>query len=134
MLATGDSGGPSFIGTQLAGIHSFIFSPGAPYDLSQATNSSFGEIAGDTRLANYAEWIDSVVGPVPEPHTWALVRAGLLALLVFARRPHTATGVWPTARRRALPTDALAWHFLKTTGASGQCRGASRPGAVRNAD
>jgi hypothetical protein len=87
MLASGDSGGPSFIGTQLAGIHSFIFSPGVPYDVSQATNSSFGEIGGDTRLANYAQWIDSVVGtPVPEPQSWVLISAGMLALLGIARR------------------------------------------------
>jgi len=91
MLASGDSGGPSFIrtptGIELAGIHSFIFSPGIPYDVSQATNSSFGEIAGDTRLATYAPWIDSVVGaPVPEPRGWALMSAGLIGLMVFARR------------------------------------------------
>jgi hypothetical protein len=98
MLANGDSGGPSFIGTQLAGIHSFILSPGPPHDVSQATNSSFGEIGGDTRLANYAGWIDSVVAPVPEPHTWALVSAGLLALLVFARRPHTPPQSGPRRR------------------------------------
>jgi hypothetical protein len=87
MLASGDSGGPSFIGTKLAGIHSFIFSPGQPYDVSQATNSSFGEVGGDTRLASYAGWIDSVVGaPVPEPHSWAFISAGLLGVLGLARR------------------------------------------------
>jgi hypothetical protein len=87
MLASGDSGGPSFIGTQLAGIHSFIFSPGVPYDVSQAVNSSFGEIAGDTRLASYAPWIDSMVGtPVPEAQSWVLISAGLATLLGFGRR------------------------------------------------
>ena len=89
MLAAGDSGGPSFIGGKLAGIHSFIFSPGVPYGVSQASNSSFGEVGGDTRLAGTAStrWINSIVGaPVPEPRTWTLLGAGLLALLVYARR------------------------------------------------
>jgi len=89
MIAAGDSGGPSFIDGKLAGIHSFIFSPGAPYDASQAINSSFGEVSGDTRLAatTYTRWINSIVGaPVPEPRTGVSLAAGLLALLAYARR------------------------------------------------
>jgi hypothetical protein len=83
MLATGDSGGPSFIqvaGTwELAGIHSFITSPGLPLDVDDVRNSSFGELSGDTRLAFYAQWIDSVTG-VPEPESWALLIAGLVGI------------------------------------------------------
>ena len=108
MLASGDSGGPSFIrtptGIQLVGIHSFILSPGPPYDVSQATNSSFGEIAGDTRLANYAPWIDSVVGTsMPEPRGWALLSAGLIGLMLFARRRLAPCREKEIARHRLIP-------------------------------
>ena len=86
MLATGDSGGPSFVqvaGTwELAGIHSFIASPGLPLDIDDTIehpNSTFGELSADTRLAFYASWIDSVTG-VPEPASWALMVAGLVGI------------------------------------------------------
>jgi len=89
MLANGDSGGPSFIqvaGTwELAGIHSFTFSPGPPVDIDEVGNSSFGELSGDTRLAFYAQWIDSVTG-VPEPGSWALIVAGLIGIGAATRR------------------------------------------------
>jgi hypothetical protein len=89
MLASGDSGGPSFIqiaGTwELAGIHSFIASPGLPLDVDNVRDSSFGELSGDTRLAFYAQWIDSVTG-VPEPGSWALIVAGLIGIGTATRR------------------------------------------------
>ena len=91
MLANGDSGGPSFIqvaGTwELVGIHSFIGSPGPPLDIDDKPdpNSSFGELSGDTRLAFYAQWIDSVTG-VPEPGSWALIVAGLIGIGAATRR------------------------------------------------
>ena len=119
MLASGDSGGPSFIrtptGIELAGIHSFIFSPGIPYDVSQATNSSFGEIAGDTRLANYAPWIDSVVAAsVPEPRGWALMSAGLIGLMVFARRRLAPVRAMSRVKKstRCRPIPALTWSLV----------------------
>lgn len=85
LVASGDSGGPSFIGTALAGIHSFTL--GLPSDITTIANGGFGAVGGDTRLADYAPWIDSMVGvPVPEPRTWALMSAGLLGVLGLARR------------------------------------------------
>lgn len=81
MIAGGDSGGPGFIGTALAGIHSFTLAPPA----TTIINRGFGTIGGDTRLAFYAPWIDSVVG-VPEPSTWALMIVGLAGVLGLAGR------------------------------------------------
>ena len=84
LTASGDSGGPSFIDGLLAGIHSFIASPGMPFDFDNTPlDGTYGELGGDTRVAFYAGWIDSVVRPVPEPDTGLLTSAGLLALLAF---------------------------------------------------
>ena len=91
MLADGDSGGPSFIQVggqwQLIGIHSFRGTPGPPLDIDEKLdpNSTFGELSGDTRLAFYASWIDSVTG-VPEPGSWVLLVAGLIGVGAVTRR------------------------------------------------
>ncbi|MBI4877570.1 MAG: S1 family peptidase [Acidobacteria bacterium] len=87
MIAPGDSGGPLFIGGQLAGVHSFGATAGAGWgDVDNLLNSSFGEIAGDTRVAEYAGWIDSVVTPVPEPGALGLLGAGLPVVLGWLLR------------------------------------------------
>ncbi|MEO0392249.1 MAG: calcium-binding protein [Pseudomonadota bacterium] len=57
----GDSGSPTLINGQIAGIVSGGASPSFT-DIDDAVNSSFGEIAFDTRVSFYADWIDSVVG------------------------------------------------------------------------
>jgi hypothetical protein len=91
-IARGDSGGPSFIDGLLAGIHSFLFSYGPPIDADGVVNSSFGEGGGDTRIAFYAPWIDSVAtAPIPEPGTCALLAAGLI-VVALRRRAVTAAG------------------------------------------
>lgn len=68
----GDSGGPMLINGQIAGITSLGFGDNwipalEGIDLIPDTNSSFGEIAVDTRVSYYADWIDKVT--VPEPST-----------------------------------------------------------------
>jgi hypothetical protein len=61
MTAPGDSGGPHFINGLIAGITAGILRP-VVSDYDGALNSSFGEIAIDTRVSFYASWIDEVVG------------------------------------------------------------------------
>ncbi len=112
----GDSGGPSFIGSQIAGIHSFISctsGPGStclsPPDIDTLLNGTFGERFGDTRVSSYVSWINSVVDPVtvPEPSTYA---TGLTALAFFAARARkTRTGsTSETLCRARLPSSRKA--------------------------
>lgn len=68
-VAPGDSGGPGFIDGKIAGVHSFGFthgcggagSPTNGTDFDCALNSSWGEMAGDTRVSTFAGWIEDVV-------------------------------------------------------------------------
>jgi hypothetical protein len=55
----GDSGGPNFIDGLIAGITAWGTT--TPNDVDDQTNSSFGEIASDTRVSFYASWIDSII-------------------------------------------------------------------------
>ncbi|NJL01582.1 MAG: S1 family peptidase [Spirulinaceae cyanobacterium RM2_2_10] len=64
MAAPGDSGGPSFIDGLLAGITSWR-SGGSFYDVDSQTNSSFGELGGDTRVSAHTDWIDGILN-----HWW----------------------------------------------------------------
>lgn len=86
-VAPGDSGGPSFVNGEVAGITSF----GLRLALGQITSdvtpfldASFGEFAGYTRVSSYADWIDQVVA-VPEPSTGLLVLGALAAGIVVRR-------------------------------------------------
>ncbi len=73
MIAEGDSGGPSFLGNQIAGIHSFGFrkdsdSTHPTTDIDGLLNASFGEMGVDTRTAFYQIWIDQQVqSQAPQP-------------------------------------------------------------------
>ena len=98
--APGDSGGPTFIDGEIAGISSFgsrFFFPstGASSDIDNELNASFGEFGFDTRVSSHSDWIDEILdawddpngGPasVPEPSELA----GLMALgagLLLRRR------------------------------------------------
>lgn len=88
LIAPGDSGGPTFLDGLLVGVHSFGGTFGQPFDINSLLDSSFGELGGDTRIANYAGWIDSITAPVPEPHAYAMLVAGL-ALVGWTRRRRT---------------------------------------------
>ena len=77
LIAPGDSGGPGLVlaGDRwfVAGVHSFD-------SCSRNTcpvNSSFGEVAGDVSVFAQAAWLQSVAGPVPEPHSYAMLLLGL---------------------------------------------------------
>lgn len=85
MIAPGDSGGPMFFGGYLGGVHSFGATFGWPIDVDDVLNSSFGELAGNTRVNAYAPWIDSIVA-VPEPGTITLLGLALVPLLASAVR------------------------------------------------
>lgn len=74
LAVAGDSGGPSFIGGQIAGITSFATGSGT---------GLFGEVGADTRVAAYADW---VLSAVPEPQPWMLWLSGLPVLIYVARR------------------------------------------------
>jgi hypothetical protein len=77
-IAPGDSGGPGFIGDKIAGLHSFGFTHPCEgvtngTDFNCVLDSSYGEMAGDTRVSYFATWIQGVLDgyvptiPVPEP-------------------------------------------------------------------
>lgn len=61
LISPGDSGGPAFIGGQVAGIASYTASlsrGGTHPDIDGVDNSSFGEIAAWQRVSHYQQWID----------------------------------------------------------------------------
>lgn len=93
LAAPGDSGGPTFINGQVAGITSYgmrmayddpLADPLTTSDIDSVLNSSYGEFAVDTRVAYYAQWIDSVV--VPEPLTVTATLLGLACLARYLRK------------------------------------------------
>jgi len=99
LFSFGDSGGPTFLNGKIAGVHSFIASYGfCPPDVITPPNfvgpvtgckvdSSFGELAGDTRVSSFDDFIASVI--IPEPGSMALVALGFAAA-VFVRRRRPA--------------------------------------------
>jgi len=73
MSASGDSGGPTFSNGELIGITSYgitlVFTNGQTSDCTGRfqieLDSSCGEFAGDTRVASYSSFIDSVLNSEP---------------------------------------------------------------------
>jgi len=99
-IAPGDSGGPTLIGGQIAGIHSFIACSGAgittcfsPPDIDTTLNSSFGERFADTRVSSHITWINTTVSDttIPEPATYATGLLGLIICLAKARKTRTGS-------------------------------------------
>ncbi len=94
----GDSGGPHFRDGKIVGLTSFgisgaLFQGGVcgvagSVDPSatggQCTNSSYGELAVDTRVSAY---YDFIAGHVPEPATWAMMIGGF-GMIGAAQRRH----------------------------------------------
>jgi|LauGreSBDMM110SN_4_FD.fasta_scaffold40881_1 secreted trypsin-like serine protease len=64
LISKGDSGGPAFIGSLVAGIASYtgrLSSSGAVPDIDSTSNSSFGEVAAWQRVSVYQQWIDQAM-------------------------------------------------------------------------
>ncbi len=79
--ALGDSGGPTFIDGLIAGVTSYLI--GANFteelieiDVTPHTDSSFGEIGGDTRVSYYANWIDGILS---DEHSASTPESGIKA-------------------------------------------------------
>ncbi|MGC9455411.1 MAG: trypsin-like serine protease [Phycisphaerae bacterium] len=92
-IAPGDSGGPSFIGGQVAGVHSYgvrmsnrLGKPPRNSDINGSLDASFGEFASDTRVSAYQAWIDYYIAALPGDAD----RNGLVDLADFA----TLEGNW----------------------------------------
>lgn len=75
----GDSGGPAFINHQIAGIASYIFRYQAGNinpDITHIVDASYGELASDTRISKYQDWIDrTVLGSTYVPNIPATAEA-----------------------------------------------------------
>jgi len=69
MSSQGDSGGPTFINGQIAGVTSYGLRLtnflGRTSDIDSELNSSFGEFGIDTRVSFYADWIDANLSIAP---------------------------------------------------------------------
>lgn len=75
--AGGDSGSPIFVNDngilKIAGIAAFNGST----SLSSGSSVRFGAIGGGTVVAPYIPWIEATMAPVPEPHAWMMLLAGI---------------------------------------------------------
>ncbi|MGB7407971.1 MAG: trypsin-like serine protease [Pontixanthobacter sp.] len=117
----GDSGGPSFINGQIAAVTSFGITGGIfqgycgddstdPFNraglttrtaLNQCTNSSVGEIGGNTLVSANIDFVQGfldgtveTMAPVPEPSTWLMMLAGFAFVGgSMRRRPKTVKPV-----------------------------------------
>jgi hypothetical protein len=102
LIGGGDSGGGDFIwdGSQwvLSAVHSWGWQfcggrfgagtdgGGANCDLSASNSGSFGDLMGSTAVYDHVDWINGVIGAVPEPESYALLLAGLGLVAGVARR------------------------------------------------
>ena len=92
ILGGGDSGGPLFIGNQIAGVASYGISFGSGLgDLDDELNGTFGEMSGWSSTAYNAAWITSQTTAVPEPSSFILVGIGMFALVGISKRRNRAS-------------------------------------------
>src|SRR5262249_8476462 len=112
--APGDSGGPAFINGQIAGITGFGLTggiltfdgtdiycgdptdidPSLNVDTGGCTDSSFGEISGDTSVSYYQDWVDAARRGdfkfdevfTPEPASIAIAMGGIAGIGALRRR------------------------------------------------
>jgi hypothetical protein len=81
----GDSGGPSFYGGYIVGVHAFY----GTMDENRDPTGAFGDIGGDTRLSQYATWLEAYATPEPGSLALAGMALGLLCLLYSRGRAET---------------------------------------------
>jgi hypothetical protein len=89
MIAPDDSGGPSFVDGEIAGVHTLMVRAlpgGASADTDGALNGSFGEYGGDARVSMNLAFIQSMMSPSPEPKTMFLVGVALVAISLMGRK------------------------------------------------
>ncbi len=88
-VAGGDSGGPAFVGGQIASVNSFGVTFGTAWgDVNSGLNSSYGEFSGYVPTYIHADFINAAL--VPEPGTYAMMFAGLAAVGAIVRRRRSA--------------------------------------------
>ncbi|MGA2032091.1 MAG: trypsin-like serine protease [Thermoguttaceae bacterium] len=108
LIAPGDSGGGVFIttgaGTFLAGVNSFIESSDGKL------NSSYGEIEGQTRVAAFNDWIDTVMkGPLPDVRSDAAAQDDGTLPVSLGNTPEPST----FALLAAFGLTMLAWRAFR---------------------
>ncbi len=89
--APGDSGGPTFINGQIAGVTSYGFTipEAAGADLVAGIQTSFGEVSVDSRVSQGLDFIDSIVfanAVIPEPNSLALMFLAMIGFLRFSKK------------------------------------------------
>ena len=87
MIASGDSGGPSFYAGSIVGVHDLLvcISPenndnicAVPPSITASLNSSFGQIFADVSVSAKRDWIEAQM--LPEPGTFLLFAPPLVFL------------------------------------------------------